>query len=251
MKQLSHHFSHPHALLLSKQLAQKEDDDQDQKCCSACEKQLPISGEEEQEEAYTCPKRDCEFFLHKSCFELPKTITQKSHPNHKITLISEPPQFSIYFDCNACGSLINGFSFHCEKCDFKLHVKCAFLLESVDCKAHEHALAVRHNTPKGSNEDDYYNMIVCDVCHGYVTEGYWSYLCKDCDFCTHVECAFVAEAPAKEEEEEDEDDDDERLTDAQRLHIAHIKAMDQMARLHFQMQMAQLNATTTANLFRW
>ncbi|KAK6162859.1 hypothetical protein DH2020_002700 [Rehmannia glutinosa] len=242
------HFSHPHALKLSEYL-KKEDDNDDETICSGCEQQLSSDSP-----FYTCPKRDCEFYLHKSCFELPKNIQHKSHPDHNLTLLSEPPQYSLYYDCNACGSLINAFSFHCEKCDFRLHVKCAFLPESVDCKAHEHALAVRYHTPKSTKDDDF-DIVLCDVCDGCVTEGYWSYFCKDCDFVTDLECAFAADAaaPVEEEEKNEEDEDEEgseELSDAMKLHIANIKAMDQMAKLQFQMQMAQLNARTKAMLFR-
>ncbi|KAK6162851.1 hypothetical protein DH2020_002692 [Rehmannia glutinosa] len=204
------HFSHPHALKLSEYL-KKEDDNDDETICSGCEQQLSSDSP-----FYTCPKRDCEFYLHKS--------------------------------------LINAFSFHCEKCDFRLHVKCAFLPEFVDCKAHEHALAVRYYTPKSTKDDDF-DIVLCDVCDGCVTEGCWSYFCKDCDFVTDLECAFAADVAAPVEEEEknegDEDEEDsEELSDAMKLQIANIKAMDQMAKLQFQMQMAQLNARTKAMLFR-
>lgn len=239
------HFSHPHALKLS-ELVKKEEEDEI--ICSGCEQELSSD-----EAAYTCPKRDCEFFLHKSCFELPKNMEHKSHPDHKLTLLSEPPQYSLYYDCNACGSLIKGFSFHCEKCDLKLHVKCAFLPETVDCKAHKHALAVRYYTPKSTKDD--FDIVLCDVCDGFATEGYWSYYCKDCDFCTHLECAFTADVVPEEEEkkngeEEKEEEEDLEESDVMKLHRANIKAMNQMARLQFQTQMAQLNARTMAMMFR-
>ncbi|KAG8391329.1 hypothetical protein BUALT_Bualt01G0176500 [Buddleja alternifolia] len=241
------HFSHPHALKLSELVKKKEDGDEI--ICSGCEQELIPSDEA----AYSCPKRDCEFFLHKSCFELPRKTELKSHPNHPLILLPEPPQCSIYYDCNACGDLINGFSFHCQQeCDFKLHVKCAFLPESVDCKAHEHALAVRHVTTKSSKNDEFGGLILCGVCDDSVSDAYWSYYCKDCDFCTHLQCAFSDYvAPEEQEKEnEEEEEDEEGLSDATKLAMANIKAMDQMARLQFQMQMAQLNARTISMLFR-
>ncbi|GFQ00463.1 hypothetical protein PHJA_002190300 [Phtheirospermum japonicum] len=242
MKKQNRHFSHSHALQFSELGENEEDNKEISINCSGCEQQLSTN-----EPAYFCPKPDCEFYLHKLCFELPKTLDHKSHPDHKLTLLSEPPRYSLYYDCNACGGLINAFSFHCKQsCDFKIHTKCAFLPDTVDCKAHDHhALAIQHCTPKSSK--DGFDMVLCDVCDGYVTEGYWSYICKDCDY---VAEEINEEGEEEEGEEEEVEEEEGELSDAMRLHRANIQAMDQMARLRFQTQMAEMNARTMAMFFR-
>ncbi|KAL9175680.1 hypothetical protein ABFS82_02G127500 [Erythranthe guttata] len=193
----------------------------------------------------------------KSSSELPKELQHKSHPNHKLTLLSEPPEYSLYYNCNACGELIDDFSFACGECDnnFRLHVKCAFLPETVDSKAHEHTLAVRHDTPKPTDGRFYGSVVMCDVCESGITEGYWSYFCKDCNFVTDLQCAFTADGPPAKEEEKNEEEDayefPEGATDAEKLMIMNIKAQNQMALLQFQLQMSKNNATFMANMFRY
>ncbi|XP_073022982.1 protein VACUOLELESS GAMETOPHYTES-like [Primulina eburnea] len=242
------HFSHPHPLKLSVPALHKDDEYEADVVCSGCEQALIPA-----DPVYTCSERDCEFFLHKSCSELPRHTEHKSHPDHEFTLLSEPPEHSLYYDCNACGDLIRGFSFHCNKCeDFRLHVKCAFLAESVDSKAHKHTLSVEYSSRQKSEEGGSGdNMVLCDVCDCCLTEGYWFYGCKECDFHTHLVCAISAEGPPDEAKEEEEEEDLEGLSDEQRLMLASIKAKDQMVKLQFQMQMAQLNAQTISNLCRF
>ncbi|XP_073138125.1 protein VACUOLELESS GAMETOPHYTES-like [Henckelia pumila] len=256
------HFSHPHPLKLY--CVSPDEEYEADVVCSGCEQALIPAADP----VYTCTERDCEFFLHKSCSELARHMEHKSHTGHELTLLSEPPERSIYYNCNACGDLINGFSFRCinkscheEEEDFKLHVKCAFLAESVDSKAHKHTLSVEYYN--SSTEETTTNMVLCDVCEYCLTEGYWFYGCKECHFRTHLVCAITADGPpdeakeaeaeAEEEEEEveEEEEDLEGLTDEQRLMLARIKAQDQMAMLQFQMQMAQLNAQSISNLFRF
>ncbi|KZV21781.1 hypothetical protein F511_02939 [Dorcoceras hygrometricum] len=237
------HFSHPHPLKLSVSANGENIETDAIIICSGCEQTLLAT-----DPVYTCSKRGCEFFLHRSCSDLPRNMDHKSHPDHGLTLLSEPPEHSLYYNCNACGDLISGFSFHCNKCeDFRLHVKCAFLAESVDSKAHLHTLSVEYSSTHGSREDQ--DIVVCDVCESCLTEGYWFYFCKECDFRTHLECAISAEGPPVSPVEE-EDHDEEGLSDQERLMLATMKAEGQMARLQFQMQMAQLNAQTISNLWR-
>ncbi|XP_042029983.1 uncharacterized protein LOC121776899 [Salvia splendens] len=86
--------------------------------------------------------------LNQSCSELPKKLNHKSDPNHSFSLLSEPPEHSLYYSCDACGDLIRAFGFQCDKCDHRMHVKCALLPESVECKAHEHALQLHYTATK-------------------------------------------------------------------------------------------------------
>ncbi|KAL3832888.1 hypothetical protein ACJIZ3_007624 [Penstemon smallii] len=250
------HFSHPHTLNLLEPLGMDKYYDETMIItCSVCEQLIPVNSGA----AYECPNRVCDFIFHKSCFDTPRTIlNHKSHPNHPLGLLSEPPQYSLYYNCTACGDLINGFSYQCKECDdFRLHAW-----------HNKHPLVLLYRTPPKSNvEQGFYNIVSCGVCDNGITEGYWSYYCKDCDFVTDLNCAFSAEVEPptddekedndeeeevndEEKEEEDDEEEEEELSDAMKLTRANIKAMNQMAITNFQLQMAQLNARTIANMWR-
>ncbi|XP_022872655.1 uncharacterized protein LOC111391632 [Olea europaea var. sylvestris] len=230
------HFSHPHGLEQSE--VQKEEE----MICSGCEQEL--SGL-----AYICKKRNCDFFLHESCFKLPPNIQHKFHSDHPLDLKSGPPEYSLYYPCDACGDSINAFVYQCQKCDFKIHVTCAFLPDTEICKSHTHPLNLLHSTPNSSEDDLIYT---CDVCDGTLSEGYWCYYCPDCDFGTHLECIKSSDLSKEEDdqEEEEEEESDEEESDQVKLIRTRIKAENQMARLEFQMKMAKLNAESMASISR-
>ncbi|KAL8062154.1 hypothetical protein ABFX02_02G128400 [Erythranthe guttata] len=254
---LRSHPAHTHALSLSEIAKPTEDEYSNEKTCSGCEQKFTAG-----EEAYTCPERDCEFSLHKSCFDLPEELQRNSHHDHKLNLLLEPPYYSIYYECSACGEEIKGFSFRCDECTrFRLHVKCAFLPETVDSKAHEHTLVVRHDTPQPADRSG----VMCEVCERGIEEECWSYFCKDCNFVTDLQCAFTADAPPvkkeeKEEEEEEEEEEEkeeeteeypEGTTEAEKLMIATINAQNRMAMIQLRLQLAKNNSYAVANMFRY
>ncbi|KAK6804147.1 hypothetical protein RDI58_001931 [Solanum bulbocastanum] len=235
------HFSHSHALELS--VVQETEDI----ICSGCEDKLCGT-------AYKCTKRNCEFTLHKSCFELPKKLQHDSHPNHPLTLHPTlPERDSMYFGCNACGEEPKSFVYECFKCDFSLHAKCATSWpETVTREDHQHSLAVQYKWPFSSDE---YVNIFCEVCYGLCNDSNWLYYCGECKFGTHLKCATVKKEDGsylenEEEKEEEEEEDYENMSDEQKLLMLTIKAQGQQARLNFQTQMAYMNAQTMANMFR-
>ncbi|KAL7204240.1 hypothetical protein ACSBR2_017333 [Camellia fascicularis] len=69
--------------------------------------------------------QDCEFFIHKSCKDVPREIKHKSHRGETLTLRSSTYYESRKFYCNACRDLGEGFHYHCSPCKFDLHVVCA------------------------------------------------------------------------------------------------------------------------------
>ncbi|EYU27144.1 hypothetical protein MIMGU_mgv1a019454mg [Erythranthe guttata] len=254
---LRSHPAHTHALSLSEIAKPTEDEYSNEKTCSGCEQKFTAG-----EEAYTCPERDCEFSLHKSCFDLPEELQRNSHHDHKLNLLLEPPYYSIYYECSACGEEIKGFSFRCDECTrFRLHVKCAFLPETVDSKAHEHTLVVRHDTPQPADRSG----VMCEVCEREIEKEFWSYFCKDCNFVTDLQCAFTADAPpVKKEEKEEEDEEEEEeekeeeteeypegTTEAEKLMIATINAQNRMAMIQLRLQLAKNNSYAVANMFRY
>lgn len=176
------HPSHNHPLRVFK--AQNEDEI----ICSGCE--LDLTGQ-----AFKCTK-DCDYFLHKSCFDLPRKINHKSHPDHPITLFYSPPYDHQSYECDACGEYGSGFTYNCSVCKYDVHVGCAFIPETVDREDHKHPLTLLYKIPCEDGK-----MYVCDVCEEEVSENLWTYYCKECDYGTHVHSCALDEDYEKEEEE--------------------------------------------------
>ncbi|KAL3537284.1 hypothetical protein ACH5RR_000650 [Cinchona calisaya] len=185
------HFSHPHALKLI------EIQETAPKICSGCEDDLTGS-------AYSCIESQCNFNLHKSCFELPREIRHKSHLDHPLALLAKPPsQYTDgQFACNAC--LHNGaaFVYNCATCSFDLHVECVSLPESIIRPDHKHPLKLFYSNPVPKAEGQQEVTFICDVCQKTVHEMAWIYYCHECDFGTHLECAAYEVQKVQKTEEE-------------------------------------------------
>ncbi|KAL5815389.1 hypothetical protein ACOSQ4_026030 [Xanthoceras sorbifolium] len=162
------HLSHPHPLHLTNPQTLTTP-------CSGCE--LPSSGW-----MYTC--KPCNFTLHVSCTQMPQLINHPSHPSHSLTLLPTPPYPGGVFNCDGCGSHGHGFSYHCNHCDFDVHILCAskplFLMHHL----HAHKLELTFESPyqtKGFS---------CDICRK-LGSNHWLYRCSLCEFDAHVDCASV------------------------------------------------------------
>ncbi|XP_022896254.1 uncharacterized protein LOC111410230 [Olea europaea var. sylvestris] len=68
----------------------------------------------------------CRYFLHEQCFRATRSMKHPSHPLHPLTLVPFPTYPSNSFFCNSCNLAGNGFSYCCSKCDFDMHVHCAY-----------------------------------------------------------------------------------------------------------------------------
>ncbi|XP_015872479.3 protein VACUOLELESS GAMETOPHYTES-like [Ziziphus jujuba] len=159
------HFSHPHPL------CPFEVEEEQGLTCSGCE--LNLSGS-----AYKCNTRSstCDFYLHKSCFELQRKIQHASHPQHPLILLSSPPSRWGFFFCNACDGSGSSFTYHCKACDFDLHVHCSSLPDNVTRHDHQHPLGLVFSFPKVEDEEeDKY----CGVCKTGFKEEFWAYRCKE------------------------------------------------------------------------
>ncbi|XP_010506363.1 PREDICTED: uncharacterized protein LOC104782985 [Camelina sativa] len=171
------HMSHNHPLHVFKAR------DKDEISCSGCN--LDLTGQ-----AFKCTKSECDYFLHKSCFDLPRETNHKSHPKHSLTLLHSPPNGQFY-TCHACGEYGSGFVYNCAECQYDVHVGCVFLAETVKGEDHEHPLILLYNTPCKGNDDG--AMFICDVCEVYMSGNLWVYYCKECDYGTHVHACAVYE----------------------------------------------------------
>ncbi|CAF1872743.1 unnamed protein product [Brassica napus] len=171
------HPSHNHQLRIFKS------QEGDEIICSGCE--LDLIGQ-----AFKCTKKDCDYFLHKSCFDLPRETKHKSHSDHPLTLLHSPP-YGHSYTCDACGQYGSGFTYNCSECQYGVHVGCAFIPETVKREDHDHPLTLVYNTPCKGREDG--AMFICDVCEEDMSENLWVYYCKECDYGTHVHSCAVYE----------------------------------------------------------
>ena len=143
--------------------------------------------------AFKCTKSECDYFLHKSCFELPRESRHKSHPDHPLTLLYFPSYESSRYTCNACGEYGSGFVYNCSVCQYNVHVGCVSMPHTVAREGHVHALTLLYRSP-------YQNGLIfhCDECHETVPDNLWSYYCKECDYGTHLHSCAVEEEEKEE-----------------------------------------------------
>ena len=155
------HFSHEHDLKLTNEV------ENNKKCDGCLRVILPPF--------YSCTK--CNFFLHKSCIELPR---KKRHPLHRhpLKLLPKAPYRSNLFRCDACCQDCNGFTYHCEECSFDLDVQCSLMLDILIHKGHEHRLYL-------SNTRYEQNCSSCDF------ESFQVYRCITCEFALDFKCATL------------------------------------------------------------
>ncbi|TYH32711.1 hypothetical protein ES332_D13G008200v1 [Gossypium tomentosum] len=170
------HCKHKHYLMLSDKMREHGD-----KCCDGC--LLLISAK-----FYHCLR--CDFFLHKSCAELPK---KKLFPKHSCygKPFSGPKPFILtsdcMFKCVLCRYLSNGFSYKCNECGIHTCLRCPDLIlqDAVKIPGHKHPLLFYY---------DYERQ--CSACGGgylwrkSLDPKHWFYHCETCDTSVHVDCVI-------------------------------------------------------------
>ncbi|KAL2515163.1 Cysteine/Histidine-rich C1 domain family protein [Forsythia ovata] len=163
------HFSHPH------ELVPIPHNPQNLILCSGCK--LEASGI-----MYTCTP--CNFSLHTACTQFPKLITHPSHPGCNLTLLPVSTYHGGKFNCDACNRHGEGFSYHCVKCDYDLHVVCAKNPLKITHRAHSCPLQLTFKNPyeaKGFS---------CDICR-QIGVKQWLYRCNSCEFDVHLDCTMA------------------------------------------------------------
>ncbi|KAI3733928.1 hypothetical protein L6452_13387 [Arctium lappa] len=172
------HSSHPHLLHLSSNHHHRLQN-QPPINCAGCN--LHISPTTDHH-IYTCTP--CNFFLHPSCSKFPNLITHPSHPQHTLSLLPTCIYPGGFFRCDACTQQGNRFSYHCQICDFDLHVLCASKPLSVTHPTHPHPLHLTFTSPYGEKLG-----FSCDLCRNVGSGDQWLYRCVSCEFDAHLHCA--------------------------------------------------------------
>ncbi|KAL5545305.1 hypothetical protein UlMin_009089 [Ulmus minor] len=142
--------------------------------------------------AYAC--RACEYFLHKSCADLPLLIQHPAHSFHPLFL----RVIHRWFICNICQKeKENTLVYDCKQCDdeFQMCVKCCheFLLSlcrpSIKYRYHEHFLYFIENyahLAQCNASDNYCHQSVASHDLHHTTNSL--FFCRNCDFKIHFIC---------------------------------------------------------------
>jgi hypothetical protein len=212
------HFNHRYVLSLSEK--KREDRVLCQACDEYCAEGLMI---------YSC--RDlCGFSLHESCANLPQELHNPDLHPHPLALYPNSDGFSCcasanlprgffvhcheclpiilpnsFFkqkflrnsgdrSCYACRRSCGGFTFGCDKCNFSLDVRCAFIrlakeerdhpVPTLHFSHHKHPLLLFENIPA--------HHIKCRVC-GRSCRDPKTYGCLRCGFFLHLSCFKLPE----------------------------------------------------------
>ncbi|GLT44709.1 hypothetical protein SLA2020_185940 [Shorea laevis] len=174
------HFSHPHPLVLVEEEIGRITGVY---YCSACRDRVEGS-------YYDCS--ECDFYLHKSCAELPREINHLFHLDHPLILYEKRPRCPSVgpgFICNSCGKLkgADEFVYHCSSCDFDLDLKCALLPNLITGDfpklkhfSHLHSLFFIQNHYIEPQDQS------CSACEEPISGPV--YCCFDCRFFLHQKC---------------------------------------------------------------
>ncbi|KAA3454159.1 Zinc finger, PHD-type [Gossypium australe] len=169
---------HKHYLMLSDNISEHGD-----KCCDGC--LLLISAK-----FYHCSR--CDFFLHRSCAELPKMkLFSKHYICGETKSFSGPKPLILtsdcMFQCGACNYLSNGFSYKCYECGLQACLRCLDLIlqDAVQIPGHKHPLLLYYDyeaqySACGRDMDGVFQR----------NPELWFYHCETCDTSAHMDCVL-------------------------------------------------------------
>ncbi|KAK0600490.1 hypothetical protein LWI29_015463 [Acer saccharum] len=182
-EELFSHPSHHHKLtLLQLEPTNGGSSEEKIKDCYGCNEVMCFPG-------YAC--HECEFYLHKSCAELPPKILHPLHPHPLTCSLKDDNEVLI---CDGCRDLYgSGFKFRCSwSCGFNLDAKCAskqdleyhqtFKELTLYRFYHKHALKL-FNAPK--------RPIRCCCCRQMISTGSSAYCCIECRIFIHESCTEI------------------------------------------------------------
>ncbi|XP_062080686.1 uncharacterized protein LOC133785469 [Humulus lupulus] len=139
--------------------------------CDICDRSIIASAP-----FYSCDT--CQYYLHKSCAQLPQKIIHHSfHPSHPLTLSIHEYRF-----CHSCNTYFtNSPMYLCTDCDLSLHLECAKLVP-ITHSTHHHPMSLL------INEDNKY-AADCFGCRSMINSSDRAYGCTECKCFIHESCA--------------------------------------------------------------
>ncbi|KAH7853283.1 hypothetical protein Vadar_000908 [Vaccinium darrowii] len=168
-KEAAQRWGHYHELM---PITKEETESRWDLTCYGCEK--PILDKS----FYGC--KNCQFFLHQSCRDLPRELTHPYHPQHPLTF-RPIPAYQGTAICDICRGECKRFTYHCSLCKYDIDMKCALMglsiQSSIDHTNHPHKLIPLQKE----------SMFSCDAC-GEEHKGA-SFLCTTCGLWINQKCA--------------------------------------------------------------
>ncbi|KAJ0027775.1 hypothetical protein Pint_36405 [Pistacia integerrima] len=123
------YISHKHPLVFNEEEQQNYSYSKENSCFGCEELVLGPS--------YNCSQ--CNFFLHKTCAELPLKIKHPFHRKHPLVLILDTSNVGWRRPaCFFCNESCRRFAYSCSNCACYLDIKCATLSCVIEPEAHEH-----------------------------------------------------------------------------------------------------------------
>ncbi|XP_047982842.1 uncharacterized protein LOC125223644 [Salvia hispanica] len=205
--------NHPHLLtfitfsssssprhLYKKDDDEEEDDEDDcdsipilELTCDGCT--LPIREKKHTGDGYesgymSCD--ECKYFLHLSCFNLPREIpNHPRHPNNHKLMLRNVGKLTDWILCRVCYAFTNGLYYACTSanCSFNIDIKCASMPNTIKHTAHP-----RHNhlMLELVTEDNIWPDF-CAGCFDLITTGWHAgkYKCSSCRFSVCGKCVML------------------------------------------------------------
>ncbi|GER53780.1 cysteine/Histidine-rich C1 domain family protein [Striga asiatica] len=124
--------------------------------------------------------------FHQACARLPRSLPHPSHAGScglplSLAHCAYPGG---KFICDGCRQTGERWGYHCAKCNYDLHERCAVRPQRIRHRAHascELALIFKGPFPNSLG-------FVCDVCRQPGENDLWRYRCQNCDFDVHLDC---------------------------------------------------------------
>ncbi|XP_062120056.1 uncharacterized protein LOC133834455 isoform X1 [Humulus lupulus] len=131
----------------------------------------------------------CQYFLHKSCAELPRQIYHSFHLAHPLFLI--PINLTQY--CDSCERVIpDSLFFECFDCNVLLDVDCASMAPITFTKSYGNN-SIQHSSHQhpmlALDKVDNINRIHCFGCQSIIGSEDRAYGCTKCKYFLHESCA--------------------------------------------------------------
>ncbi|KAI4373203.1 hypothetical protein MLD38_011356 [Melastoma candidum] len=123
--------------------------------------------------SYFCYTKNCKFWIHKSCSELPNVMEHPFHPQHQLKV---NPSEAREFTCSACNIKSTNLAFSCIGCGFHLDSSCAVQIPDLKHPLHEHELAYYKEA----------EQLKCYACGDHCSLDL--YRCVPCNFNLHRSC---------------------------------------------------------------
>ena len=121
--------------------------------------------------SYSCVKCNDKYH-HKSCAKLPLGSHHPLHPMHPLILVDRQGS------CEICKEDKWEYTYRCYHCNFNLHIRCAFLLPTLEGDVHDHPLIPIWK----------WITFTCDFCGKEDDKG-MPHLCNTCGIWIHRRCA--------------------------------------------------------------